>query len=222
MAFRCATDAKGGGASRWWSRSTGRRVDEKTRRWEALSNAKDKECRACGAQDHMRQAAQFLRAGLSLSAPGRWIGKVEKLAGQASSLGGENLDGVQPRLDGLRPSGDGKRGAAQAEAVTALRVNVQLSGDFGVFQKLVVDEDVFDVNGIVFSLHQERGRRLVRRLDFRIGRKILFGECEIARIHNDREVRAAGELVGIVDGIVEACVEMRAERGGKMRAGRES
>src|SRR5690349_17799142 len=56
-------------------------------------------------------------------------------------------------------------------------------------------------------------------MDFRIGREILFGEGEVAGIDDDGEIRAAGELVGGVNGIVKAFVEMGGEGGGKMRSG---
>src|SRR6185369_5620804 len=54
--------------------------------------------------------------------------------------------------------GDGEFGGTQAIAVPAFGVEVQLGGDFQLLKSLAVDEDVFNVDGIVFSL-QEEGRR---------------------------------------------------------------
>jgi hypothetical protein len=63
---------------------------------------------------------------------------------------------------------------------------------------------------------------LLRDANFRICREVLFRECEVARINNHREIRPATDLVRAIDGIVKTFGKVRAERGGKMRPGRES
>jgi len=52
-----------------------------------------------------------------------------------------------------------------------------------------------------------------------VRREVQFGEGEIAGIDNYGEIRAAAELVGGVDRIVEALIEVGAESSGKMSSG---
>ena len=54
---------------------------------------------------------------------------------------------------------DGKRSGSKAVAMAALRVGVEFGGDFELLECLCVEEDIFNVYGIVFGLEEEGGRR---------------------------------------------------------------
>ncbi len=72
------------------------------------------------------------------------------------------------------------------------------------------------MHGIVLRLHDERRRRLLRRMDVRIRREILFRNREIARINNHRKIGPATKLIGRIDRIVKTLIKMSAERRCKM------
>ena len=83
--------------------------------------------------------------------------------------------------------------------MAAFGVDVQFGRDFRVFKREKIDSRVFDVDGIVFGLNDERWRSFFGRMNFRIGRHVLFGDGEIAGIDDDGEVGAAAQSVGGVD-----------------------
>jgi len=121
---------------------------------------------------------------------------------QAEGLlhGCEYVDGVQPGLYQVRPGGDGQLSAAEAVAVAALGVDVQLGRDLGVLQGQKVNGSVFDVHRVVFGLKNEGGRSLVGGMDFGIGCEALFGDGEVAGIDDDGEIGPAAYWVSRVDG----------------------
>ncbi len=59
-------------------------------------------------------------------------------------------------------------------------------------------------------------------MDIRVGRELLVGKGEVARIDDDRKVRAAAELVGGIDRVVKTLVKVSAEGSGKVGSGGES
>src|SRR5579872_3125356 len=75
------------------------------------------------------------------------------------------------------------------------------------------------MDGIVFGLNDKGRRSFFGRMDFWVGRHVLFGEGEVAGVYDDGEVGAAALGVGGVDGWVEALIVVRAERGGEMGSG---
>ncbi len=83
--------------------------------------------------------------------------------------------------------------------MAAFGVDVQLGRNFRVFQREEIDGGVFDVDGIVFGLNDERWRSFFGGMDFGVGRHVLFGDGEIAGIDDDGEVGAAAYVVGGVD-----------------------
>ena len=103
--------------------------------------------------------------------------------------------------------------------MAAFGVDVEFGRDLGVFQFEKIKSSVFDVDRIVFSVDDEGRRGVGSDVDFGIGREILIGESEIAGINNDGEVGTAGELVGSVNGLIEAFLEMGGECRRKMGAG---
>ena len=135
----------------------------------------------------------------------------------------QHLDGVKPGFDALRPGGDRQLGAAQAVAVSALRVDMQLGWEpwrssteessTVAFSTCTGSSSAWTMNvGGVFSVGLISG----------FGRHIFCSHGEVAGIDDDGEVGAATELVGGVDGIVEALFEVGAESGGEMRSGRKA
>ena len=78
------------------------------------------------------------------------------------------------------------------------------------------------MDGIVLGLGDERGRSLFGWMDFGIRREVLLGEGQVARVEDYRKVGTATELVGGIDGIVEALVVVRAEGGGEMGSRRKA
>ena len=75
------------------------------------------------------------------------------------SIGSQNVDGFEPDCGGLRPGGHGKVIlGAQAVAVAAFGVEVELGGDVDGFESEEPGRRVFDVDAIVFCLDEERRR----------------------------------------------------------------
>ena len=72
--------------------------------------------------------------------------------------------------------------------MAALGVDVEFGGDFGVLELLVVDEGVFYVDGVVFSLDDEGGRGVGGGVNFRVVDKA-------RNLRTDRE----GEVAGVDD-----------------------
>ena len=130
----------------------------------------------------------------------------------------QNLNRTEPRFPQLWPAGDRKFGAAKPVPMPALRKDVQLCRNLGVFQRKKINRRIFDMHRIILCLHDKRRRSLLRRVDVRVGRKVLLGNREIARINNHGKIRAATHLVSRVDRIVKAFIEMSAERGSKVRS----
>ncbi len=91
-----------------------------------------------------------------------------------------------------------------------------------VLQRQKVDDGVLDMHGIVFGLKNEGRRSLIGDVDFGIGREVLFGESKVAGIDDHREVGTATELIGGVDGVVKALIEVGAEGGSQVSSGREA
>src|ERR1700722_10290826 len=75
---------------------------------------------------------------------------------------------------------------------------------------------------IVLSLHQERGRSLIGRMNVGIRCVVLVRERKIAGIDDGRKVGTATKLVCRVQRIVKSLVEVSAQGGGKVRAGGEA
>ena len=85
--------------------------------------------------------------------------------------------------------GDGEVGGPHAETVTALSEEVELGGDFCVFEGLEVDERVFNVGGVVvFGHDEEGGRDLWGRRDGRVD--FAVGAVEPAGVKDHLEVGA--------------------------------
>src|SRR5262249_19651706 len=59
----------------------------------------------------------------------------------------EDVDRVQPGFDEFRPVSNRLVRGAETPSVAAVGVDVQLSGNFCVFQREEIDSGVFDVNG---------------------------------------------------------------------------
>ena len=99
------------------------------------------------------------------------------------------MDGVQPGFGESAPVGDGEIRGSHAKAVTSLGEEMELGGDFGVFERLEVDEGVFDVGGVVVFCHDEEGG-----WDLRGGRDggidFAVGAVEPAGVDHHLEVRA--------------------------------
>lgn len=86
----------------------------------------------------------------------------------------KHVHGHQPSLDQFGPDGYRERGAAKAVAVSTFRVDVQFGGNLRVLQGLEIHRSVFDVDRIVFGLHDERWRSFVGDVDIGIGRHVLL------------------------------------------------
>ena len=129
---------------------------------------------------------------------------------------------MQPYLCGLRPGGYWELGGAEAVAVAAFGVDVQLGGDFCFLELEEIDDGVFDMDRVVFGLDDEGGRGVGGGVDVGVGREVFVGEREIAGIDDEREVGTAAELVGGVDRVVQALVVVSADGCGKMGAGGEA
>jgi len=106
--------------------------------------------------------------------------------------------------------------------MAALGEDVKFGGNFGIFQFEEIDGGVFDVHRVVLGLEDEGRRSVGSGVDFWVSSEVLFGKSEIARIEDDRKVRATGELVCGIDGVVEALVKMSGEGGGEVRSGGEA
>src|SRR5208337_2922658 len=128
----------------------------------------------------------------------------------------QHLNGDQPGFHQLGPAGDWQRGAPQAVAMSACRVDVQFRRDLGILQRLEVNGRVFHVHRIVLGLHDERWRRFIANVNVGIRREVLFFERQIARIDDHGEVRPATHLICGIHGIIEALLEVRAQSRSKV------
>ena len=106
--------------------------------------------------------------------------------------------------------------------MSASGVEVHFCRNVGVLQSQKVNGGVFDMHRIIFGLKNERRRGLVSNADFGIGREVLVGEGEVARVDDHSEVRAAAELVSGIDRNVESLVEVGSEYSCKVSSGRET
>jgi len=75
--------------------------------------------------------------------------------------------------------------------VAAFGVDVELGGDFGVFELLVIDQRVFDVDWVVFGLDDESGRRVGGGIYFRVGGEGFLRQRQVAGVDDDGEVGTA-------------------------------
>ena len=139
-----------------------------------------------------------------------------------SCQGFDDVDCVQPSFYELGPVRYGLIRGTKAPSVAAVGVDMKFGGNFGVFESEKIDGGGFDVHGIVFGLNDEGWRSFFSGMDFGVGRHVLFGDGEIAGINDDGEIGPATDAVSGVDGIVEALIVVRAERGGEMSSGGEA
>ena len=100
--------------------------------------------------------------------------------------------------------------------MSTLSVEVHFGRNLGVLEGEKIDGRILDVHPIVFGLHDKRWWSFLGNVDLRIRREVLLREGEIARIDDHREVRAATKLIGSIDRIVEALIEVGAERGSEV------
>ena len=67
------------------------------------------------------------------------------------------MDGAKPGLCDGRPVRDREFGGADAEAVPTFGVDVELGGDPGILEGLIVDECSFDAGGVVVLCDEDDG-----------------------------------------------------------------
>ena len=118
---------------------------------------------------------------------------------------------MEPGFHGARPGGYRQCCPAQSVTVPALGVDVQFRRNLGIFEGEEVHGGVLNMHRVVFGLDDERGRGFVGWPDIRIRSKILIGQRKVAGIDDYGEVRTAAQLIGGVDRIVEALIEVRAQ-----------
>ena len=125
------------------------------------------------------------------------------------------MDGVEPCFGKSRPVGNRQLCRAQAIAVAAFGKDVQLGWNLRFLQRMEVKERVFYVDGIVFGLDEEGGRRVGGGVDS-LGEGIEGRTIrEVGRIDDDGEVWARIRLGGgfsssfVVGVIAEDDSEMR-------------
>jgi len=137
-----------------------------------------------------------------------------------STLFGNDADGFEPGFSEGGPVGDRIFGGAHAEGVAAAREDMHLGGDFRFFQVDEVDDGIVDVvDGVVFGLHDERGRGVGGDGNMRIEFEGFVVVPQVAGVTGDGEIRAAAFSIGGVDGSVGAFVELRAGGGDEVAAG---
>ncbi len=130
---------------------------------------------------------------------------------------------MQPGIYCIWPGGYGEIGdAAEAVAVAALGVEVELRGDVDGLEREEVCGGVFYVDCVVFGLNDDCGRGLGVGMDVELVEEGVFGVGEIAGIDDYGEVGTAAELVGSVDGGVEALIVVSAEGGDEVASGGEA
>ncbi len=83
--------------------------------------------------------------------------------------------------------------------MAAFGVDVELRGNLRFLELQEIDCSVFDVDWVVFGLHDEGGRGVGGGIDVGVGCVVFVGDGEVAGIDDDGEVGAATELVGGVD-----------------------
>ena len=130
----------------------------------------------------------------------------------------QHMDRVQPLGHTIGPSSDGKLSSPQAITVPTLGVDVQLRRNIRILELHEINRRVLDVHRIILRLNDETGRSLRRHMNIRIRRKVLLGKREIARIHDHGKIRATTQLVSRIHRIIQALIEMRAERCGEVRS----
>lgn len=103
--------------------------------------------------------------------------------GNAKRLVGEDGDGAEPGFDEFGPGGDRKFGAAEAEGVAAVGVQMHLHGDAGLLECDVVDQGFFDgVHVIILCLHQKGWRSITSDANIGIQLQLFFVRPQVARI----------------------------------------
>ena len=86
--------------------------------------------------------------------------------------------------------------------MSAFGVDVELGRDLGFLELHEIDDCVFDVDGVVFGLHDEGWRSVGRWDDVSVGREVFVGEGEVPGVDDDGEIGTAAQLIGGVDGVV--------------------
>src|SRR5690348_13000357 len=81
----------------------------------------------------------------------------------------EDSDRLQPPLDELRPLRDRILRSAEAERMSAIRIEMHLGGDVCVLERDVIHERLVDIiDAIGLRLEEESRRRVSRHVDIRI------------------------------------------------------
>src|SRR5579859_91762 len=104
----------------------------------------------------------------------------------------------------------------------ALGIEMHLGWHLRVLQRQKVNGGVFDMNRVVFGLHDERGRSLAGGVDVGVGCEVLVSEGEITGVNDHGKIRTAAFAIGGVERIVKTLIEVRAQCRGEVSAGGES
>src|SRR4029077_10567496 len=102
--------------------------------------------------------------------------------------GRQHVDRVQPGFDALRPRRHRQLRTPQSVSMPSPSVEVDLNRHASVLQSQIVDSRILHVDRIILCLHDERWWRLLRHMDLRIGREVLFRKRQISRINDNGEV----------------------------------
>src|SRR5579864_3596562 len=103
----------------------------------------------------------------------------------------------------------------------SLCVEVHLDWYAGVLQSQKIDSRILHVHRIILCLHDERWWRLLRYMNLRIRREVLFRKGQIARIDDDCEVGPATQLISRINRVIKPLIKVRAQRRCQMRTGRK-
>src|SRR4051812_34782259 len=125
----------------------------------------------------------------------RYLSKQGRFPALSALLAFEQPPASHPVLDPIGPSGDEVLAWAQAVAVAALGIDMQLDGDFGLFQSEGVKERGFYTDRIVFG-HCDKDRRSIGcRGGLRSNHIILFFRRKVRRVNQDCKIRFRVESV---------------------------
>src|SRR5439155_24981376 len=130
--------------------------------------------------------------------------------------------GPQPVGAALRPGRAGVIHLADAEAVSAGGVDVQLGRHAGPLHGQVHGDAVVDgADGVVAGVDEEQRGRRGGHAD---GRRQLVPvlDLEVARVEHDGEVRPAADLVDVVDRVVGPLLEVGGGGPDEVSAGGEA
>ena len=100
-------------------------------------------------------------------------------------------------------------------------VEVHLNRHAGVLQSQIVDSRILHVHWIILRLHNERWWRLLRYMDLRIRREVLFRKRQISRINDNGEVRPATQLISRINRVIKPLIKVCAQSRCQMRASRK-